>query len=66
MTRFPNRKQIATAIVKSGEVNKSFSAVLDGLKKMPINDCRWIVHLYPNVRAAMLDLYPNVQSQFCN
>ena len=44
MTRFPNRKQIARLIVKSGESISHSVRYIDGLQKMPIGDCR-IVHL---------------------
>ena len=53
MAKLPNREQIATAIVKTGVVSKSFDEVLAVLKTMPLNTCRWILHRYPNVRAAM-------------
>ena len=55
MARLPNRKQIAVAIVKTGEVPQSFDEVLTVLKTQSLNECRWILHRYPNVRAAMTD-----------
>ena len=55
MVRLPNRKQIATAIVKTGKVPQSFDEILAVLKTKSLNECRWILHYYPDVRAAMVD-----------
>ena len=55
MTRRPNREQIATAIVKTGLVHKSFDEVLAVLKTKSLNECRWILHHYPAVLAEMVN-----------
>ena len=55
MVRLPNRKQIATAIVKTGKVPQSFDEILAVLKTKSLNECRWILHRHPDVRAAMVD-----------
>ena len=58
MTKLPSRKQIAMAIVKVSKIRgipQSFDAVLAELKKRTLNECRWILHTYPSVRAAMPD-----------
>ena len=53
MTRLPSREQIATAIVKSGETTQSFDEWFAALKTISVNECRWILHRYPNVLSAM-------------
>ena len=52
MTNAPTREQIAMAVSKSGETNKSYDEVLAKLKTTPLNDCRWILNLYPSVLVA--------------
>ena len=54
MAKRITRKQIATAIVKSGETVRSFDNVLALLETISYNECRWVLKRYPTVLAAMV------------